>query len=135
MHVQTWVKIFRFLLVFMYIGNKLSQKGTQKYRLSSLEFSVVLILKTDWFPIFPSTVFQMICGKSIRFQKAVPLICDTSLPLYRWPNIWRLTYVLLTLPWGIYYQWNRFCQKQLCTVVKNDKLSGKYLSWSLRTFS
>ena len=30
MHVQTWVKIFRFLLVFVYIGSKLSQKGTHK---------------------------------------------------------------------------------------------------------
>ena len=51
---QTWIKFARFLQVFMYFGNKFSEKETPKYCLNLLDLSVVLILKTDSFPIFLS---------------------------------------------------------------------------------
>ena len=68
--------------------------------------------------------------------KRVPLICDISMPLHRWKIILCLTYVLFTLPWDWWYQWNRPCQRQVYSFSwKMVKLLRKHLLWNLRTFS
>ena len=68
--------------------------------------------------------------------KRVPLICDISMPLHRWKIILCLTYVLFTLPWDWWYQWNRPCQRQVYSYSwKMVKLLRKHLLWNLRTFS
>ena len=78
----------------MYFRNKYSQKETSKDWLSLLDLPVLLILKTNSFTILPSTVSYITEEKTTRFQKAVLLIYDISLPLHRWQSILCLTYVL-----------------------------------------
>ena len=55
-HSQTLTKFLRFLRVFMYFRIFL-KRNTSKYILNLLHLSVVIILKTDLFPIFPGTPF------------------------------------------------------------------------------
>ena len=119
-----------FFWVFMYFRNKFSEeKNTSKHWLNLVELSVVLILKQTHFLYFRGSLFESLKGSWLDFKKhylcSVMLVCLCTND--------KMCYASLMFnSWGT-YQWNRSCQKQVCSYsYKMVKLFGKYLSWSLR---